>query len=116
MDLAVSLPLAPLAAATDLLICTFARTAKEGNSYLSMALLAPMLTGILAEFFPVRLRPAIAALPLLGQERMLSALTRGDNPDWSWLILSAFGSAVICAAAVAMTARLLNSEKVIFGR
>src|SRR5580693_5920113 len=35
--LAVAAPLAPLAAGGDLLICTFAQTPKEGNSYLSVA-------------------------------------------------------------------------------
>lgn len=114
--LAVSLPLAPLAAGADLLICTFARTAKEGNSYLSMALLAPMLIGILAEFFPVRLRSGIAALPLLGQERMLSAITRGQNPDLIWLMLSWLTSGAISVAAVVATARLLRNERVLFGR
>jgi hypothetical protein len=114
--LAVALPLAPLAAGLDLLICTFAQTPKEGTSYLSVALLVPMLTGMLAEFFPIRLRAAIAIVPLLGQQRMLSAVTRGEIPHLGWLLSSGVCTALVGAAAVAATGRILRSEKVIFGR
>jgi sodium transport system permease protein len=114
--LAVALPLVPLAAGVDLLICTFARTPKEGNSYLGVLLLAPMLTGMLAEFFPVRLQAAIAAVPLLGQQRMLSALTRGESPHVAWLALSGACAVLLGAGALAATTRLLRSEKVVFGR
>jgi len=114
--LAVAAPLVPLAAGVDLLICTFAQTQKEGTSYLSIALLVPMLTGMLAEFFPIHLRAAIAAVPLLGQQRMLSALTRGETPHLAWLLSSAAGAVLLAALAVTATARLLQNEKVIFGR
>ncbi len=114
--LVVAAPLAPLAAGVDLLICTFAQTQKEGNSYLSIALLVPMLTGMLAEFFPIRLQAGIAAVPLLGQQRMLSALTRGEIPHLAWLLLSAVGCVLIAALAVTASARLLQNEKVIFAR
>jgi len=114
--LVVTLPLVPFAAGLDLLICTFARTPKEGNSYLGVVLLAPMLTGMLAEFYPVPLRAAVAAIPLLGQQRMLSALTHGEIPHVAWLLASAACAALLSAAAVAATARMLNHEKVVFGR
>jgi sodium transport system permease protein len=114
--LVVALPLVPLAAGMDLLICTFARTPKEGNSYLGVALLAPMLTGMLAEFYPVRLQTVVAAIPLLGQQRMLSALTRGEIPHLAWLLSSSACSISIGVAALAAAARLLRHEKVVFGR
>ncbi len=113
---AVAAPLVPLAAGFDLLVCTFARTPKEGNSYLAVALLAPMLTGMLAEFFPVPLSAAVAAIPLLGQQRLLSALTRGQAPDLGWLSLSAACAVALGIAAVAASARLMRHERVVFGR
>ncbi len=113
---AVAAPLVPFAAGFDLLICTFARTPKEGNSYLAVALLAPMLTGMLAEFFPVRLTAAVAAIPLLGQQRLLSALTRSPMPDLGFLALSAACAVLLGIAAVAASARLMQDERVVFGR
>lgn len=113
--LVVAAPLVPFFAGVDLLICTFARTPKEGNSYLAVALLAPMLTGMLAEFFPVRLQAAVAVIPLLGQQRMLSALTRGQNPHLAWLVLSAACAVFLGLAALAASARLMRHEKVVFG-
>jgi sodium transport system permease protein len=114
--LAIAVPLVPFAAGLDLAICTFAQTPKEGNSYLGVVLLAPMLTGLLAEFYPVRLSAAIAAVPLLGQQRMLSALTRGEIPHIAWLALSAACAVLLGISAVAATAGLLRHEKVVFGR
>lgn len=114
--LAVALPLVPFAAGMDLLVCTFARTPKEGNSYLAVALLAPMLTGMLAEFFPVRLDDLMAAIPLLGQQRMLLALTRGETPHMAWLALSGACALLLGVVAVSATWRLLQNEKVVFGR
>jgi len=114
--LLVAMPLVPFAAGIDLAICTFAQTPKEGNSYLGVVLLAPMLTGLLAEFYPVPLSAAIAAIPLLGQQRMLSALTRGEIPHIAWLGLSAAGAVLLGTAALIATARLLRYEKVVFGR
>jgi hypothetical protein len=75
-----------------------------------------MLTGMLAEFYPVPLRAAVAAIPLLGQQRMLSALTHGEIPHVAWLLASGACAALLSAAAVAATARMLNHEKVVFGR
>ena len=112
----VAAPLVPFAAGFDLLICTFAQTLKEGNSYLSVALLAPMLVGMLAEFFPVRLQAAIAVVPLLGQQRMLSGLTRGEIPHLGWLFSSGASMVLLGALAVTATARLLQNERVVFGR
>jgi sodium transport system permease protein len=114
--LGVMLPLAPFAAAVDLLICAFAATQKEGSTHLSIALLAPMLTGILAEFFPVRVGALVAATPLLGQQRMLSALTRAEIPELRWILLSWTSSVLIAVIAIRVTARLLGSEKVILGK
>jgi sodium transport system permease protein len=114
--LAVAVPLVPFAAGVDLAICTFAQTPKEGTSYLGVVLLAPMLTGLLAEFFPVRLSAAVAVVPLLGQQRMLSALTRGEIPHLAWLALSAACAVLLGVAALLGTARLLRYEKVVFGR
>jgi sodium transport system permease protein len=114
--LLVAVPLVPLAAGIDLAICTFAQTPKEGNSYLGVVLLAPMLTGLLAEFYPVSLNAAVAAIPLLGQQRMLSALTRGQIPHMAWVALSAAVAVLLGTAALIATARLLRHEKVVFGR
>jgi sodium transport system permease protein len=114
--LVVAAPLVPFAAGLDLGICTFAQTPKEGNSYLGVLLLAPMLTGLLAEFYPVRLNAAIAAVPLLGQQRILSALTRGEIPHMAWLALSGACAVLVGAAALFATSRLLRYEKVVFGR
>ncbi len=114
--LATLVPLAFFFSGVQLLISGWSRSSKEAGGYLSVVMLLPMLTGIFGEFFPVRLRTAIALLPVLGQQRMLSALVRGEAPRLTWL-LGGGGCALLGGiAAVAATASLLRNEKVVFGR
>jgi sodium transport system permease protein len=109
-------PLACLFSGVQLLVSAWSRTSKEAESYFSLLLLFPMLTGILAEFFPVRLRMAVAWVPILGQQRMLSALVRGEVPQFAWILAAGSFALLASAGAVMATARLLKSEKVVFGR
>jgi len=109
-------PLCILASGLQLLISTFARSHKEGNSYLSLLILAPMMIGILGEFFPARLRWLTAIIPVLGQQRILSGLAHGQAPYLPWLLAAGVCSLGAGIAAVAANAHLLKSEKVVFGR
>ncbi len=114
--LATLIPLAFLFSGVQLLISGWSRSTKEAGSYLSVVMLLPMLTGIFGEFFPVRLRAAIALVPVLGQERMLSGLVRGEAPQIGWLLAGGGCALLGGIAAVGATALLLRSEKVVFGR
>jgi sodium transport system permease protein len=109
-------PLCIFASALQLLISTFARSHKEANSYLSFLVLAPMMIGILGEFFPGRLRWLTAIIPVLGQQRILSGLVHGQPLHLPWLLAAGVCSVVGGLVAVAANARLLRSEKVVFGR
>ena len=109
-------PLCILASGLQLLISTFARSHKEANSYLSFLTLAPMLIGILGEFFPGRLWWLSAIIPVLGQQRMLSGLVHGHALHLPWLLAAGVCSILGGLIAVAANARLLRSEKVVFGR
>ncbi|HUI77025.1 MAG TPA: ABC transporter permease subunit [Bryobacteraceae bacterium] len=109
-------PLCILASGLQLLISTFARSHKEANSYLSFLTLVPMLIGILGEFFPGRLWWLSAIIPVLGQQRMLSGLVHGHALHLPWLLAAGVCSILGGLIAVAANARLLRSEKVVFGR
>jgi sodium transport system permease protein len=109
-------PLCVLASGLQLLVSTFARSHKEANSYLSFLILGPMMIGILGEFFPGRLQWLTAMIPVLGQQRILSGLVHGQAPHLPWILAAGVCSVVGGLVAVAANARLLRSEKVVFGR
>jgi sodium transport system permease protein len=109
-------PLCILGSGLQLLISTFARSHKEAHSSLSFLILAPMMIGILGEFFPGRLQWLTAMIPVLGQERILSGLVHGQGVHIPWLLAAGGCSLVGGVIAVAANARLLRSEKVVFGR
>jgi len=113
---AAVVPLCVLASGAQLLVSTFARSHKEANSYLSFLVLAPMLIGILGEFFPVRLQWLTAMVPVLGQQRILSDLAHGNVTYPPWLLAGGVVSLIGGLLALAVNARLLRSEKVVFGR
>jgi ABC-type Na+ efflux pump permease subunit len=109
-------PLCILASGLQLLISTFARSHKQAHSYLSFLILAPMMISILGEFFPGRLRWITAIIPVLGQQRILSGLVHGQAPHLPWLLAAGVCSVLGGLITVAVNARLLRSEKVVFGR
>jgi len=113
---AATVPLCILASGLQLLISTFARSHKEANSYLSILIMAPMMMGILGEFFPGRLQWLTAMVPVWGHQRILSGLVHGHAPHLPWLLAAGVCSVVGGLVAVAANARLLRSEKVVFGR
>ncbi len=118
--LAVLLPLAPLAAGVQLLLATVTRSFKEAQTYLSLLIFLPILPGFLFQFgvLPDHLRhlDALRAVPLLGQELLLGDLLRGVPTATVWVALAAVASIGLGALAAAGTGRLLQHERIVFGR
>ncbi len=65
--LALTLPLAPLATALQLLLATFARSFKEAQTYLSLLLFVPMAPGIVLGLHPVQSEAWMMVIPGFAQ-------------------------------------------------
>lgn len=114
--LALILPLALLLSAIVMCASTFARSFKEAQTYLGMLMLVPMLPGLVSTMYPLAGRPWLAPIPILGQYALAADVLGGEPPGWGYYVLSAV-SVVACAVAlVAVTARLLRREAIVFGR
>ena len=110
------LPLALFLAAMVLFASTFARSFKEAQGYLGMLMLLPMLPGMLATIYPLSRRPWLAPVPVLGQYALASDVL-GGQPPGAWLFLVAGVATMACAVLlVALTARAMSRERIIFGR
>jgi sodium transport system permease protein len=114
--LALILPLALLLSAIVMFASTFARSFKEAQTYLGMLMMLPMLPGLVSTMYPLAGRPWLAPVPVLGQYALAADVLGGKPPAVAFYLLSAM-SVVLCALIlVALTARLLRREAIVFGR
>ncbi len=110
------LPIAPLASALEMTIATFARSYKEAQTYLSVVLFIPMLPGLWLTMSPTATEPWMTLVPLLGQTVLLGDVLSGEDIAGSSIALASLSATLLSLLAVAFAARLLKSERVVFGR
>jgi sodium transport system permease protein len=111
---AMLLVLAPLALAVpavQMLISTYCRSYKEGQTYLSLLLFVPMIPGFLFAFDAVAVEAWMAWTPLLAQQLAVAALLEGA----SIAALPALGAAAATLAggglALLVCNRVLGDER-----
>jgi sodium transport system permease protein len=114
--LALVLPLAFFLSAVVMCVSTFARSFKEAQGYIGILVLLPMLPGVLSSLYPLSNRPWLAPIPIVGQYALAADVLGGKPPSAAFYVLA--GASVLACALVlvAFTSRLLNREKIIFGR
>jgi sodium transport system permease protein len=113
---AIALPLALFMSALELLLATFARTVREGQTYLSLLPLAGFVPGLLMEANHVHAAAWMTGVPVLGQQVLFSAVMRGESGPPFGIAISALVSLALAAICLRSTTRLLVSEKIVFGR
>lgn len=114
--LAAVIPLAFLASGLQVLVTSFARSYKEAQTYVSFLIFVPMLPAFVMMFSPIDPQPWLAMIPLLGQHLLITEAMRGE--PGSLLVSLGAGVTVTLSglACVAVTTRLFQREKIIFGR
>lgn len=108
------IPLAAFAAALELVISTWCANVKEAHTYLSLAIFLPMGAGMFLVFFP-HMASALALIPVAGQQFVIDAITKsGQLPllAFSAVTLTTLASA---AALLAIAAKLLERDDVVYG-
>ncbi len=113
---AVVLPLTFFASAVQMLVATYARSFKEAQTYLSLLLFIPVIPGMISTFAPMEGQLWMSLVPVLGQHVLVDGVLAGEGlPAVAW-ILSLVGLAAPTALCLWACARLLRSERIIFGR
>lgn len=110
------LPLTLFLAAMVLFASTFARSFKEAQGYLGMLMLLPMLPGMLTTIYPLSRRPWLAPVPVLGQYALASDVLGGQPPGAGLFLVAGVAAIASAILLVALTARALSRERIIFGR
>lgn len=114
--LALILPLALFLSAVVMFASTFARSFKEAQGYIGVLILLPMLPGVLATLYPFSNRPWLAPIPIVGQYALAADVLGGKTPAAGFYVLAGVAVMACALALVALTARLLQRETIIFGR
>jgi sodium transport system permease protein len=113
---AMVVPFAAMTAALQMLICTYGRSYREAQTYVSYLATAVSFVPVVVLFTGLKDERWQLAVPVLGQQAVLSRIVRGDAfglVDWAIPSLTALAIAVAC---VALVARLLGEERIVFGR
>ena len=115
MALAVA-PIALLASALQMFVATFARSFKEAQTYVSLLLLLPMLPSLVAAVYPLQAAAWMMMVPALSQHLLLVDIMGGEPVGAPALTASVAGTLLLTAAFLAWIARMLQREKIVFGR
>ena len=114
--LAATVPLALLAAASQMVIATFARSFKEAQTYLSLLMFVPMLPGVVLSIKPVSGELWMMAIPALGQQVLLLDVIRGEPTGVLEFALAGGGALVLTGVCLVINAWLFEREGIVFGR
>jgi len=109
-------PFAAMTASVQMLICTYGRSYREAQTYVSYLATVVSFVPVIVLFSGLKDAMWQLAVPVLAQQVVLSRVVRGDvltPADWLIPGLVAFALAGLCIAAVS---RLLRDERIVFGR
>jgi sodium transport system permease protein len=113
---AMVVPFAAMTSALQMLICTYGRSYREAQTYVSYLATAVSFVPVVVLFTGLKDERWQLAVPVLGQQAVLSRIVRGDAFGLlDWAIPSAVALA-IAIGCVALVARLLGEERIVFGR
>ena len=109
-------PLAALAGALQMLVSTFARTFKEAQTYLSLFTLLPILPALYLMLNPGSTETWMLLVPAMAQVAAITDALGGASVPAHFFALVWVSSAIYCVVCLAVLARLLKRETIIFGR
>ena len=114
--MAAVLPFCPAASALQIYFATFARSFKEAQGYMGYLMMVPMFVGVASSIYPINGQPWMFPIPLFGQFVLMGEVL-GGKPTAPWMYLLSGASPLILAVLLVLTtSRLIEREKIVFGR
>ncbi len=105
------LPLVVLLASLQTLAAAFAKSFREAQTYLSLLMIVPAVPTLMLSIFPVKTQLWMYAVPLMGQQVVITRLLRGDPVAPNELLLCFASTAVAALVVYLVTARIYRSER-----
>jgi sodium transport system permease protein len=113
---AVMVPFAAMTAALQMLICTYGRSYREAQTYVSYLTTVVTFVPMIVIFSGLKDAAWQLAVPVLGQQMVFSRIVRGDPLLPQDFAVPSGIAVAIAALAVLALARLMRDERIIFGR
>jgi len=113
---AMVIPFAAMTAAIQMVICTYGRTYREAQTYVSYLATVVSFVPLIVMFSGLKDAFWQLVVPVLGQQVVLGRVVRGDMltlEDWAIPAAVAFA---LAAGGVWLVSRLLREERIVFGR
>jgi sodium transport system permease protein len=109
-------PFAAMTAALQMLISVYGRSYREAQTYVGYLSSAVGIVPMVVLFAGMNDAAWQAAVPVLGQQMALLRVVRGDVLSWVDYVIPSGIAFGLAALFVALVARLLRDERIIFGR
>jgi len=109
-------PLAAMTSALQMLICTYGRSYREAQTYVSYLATVSSFVPVIVLFSGLKDAFWQLTVPVLAQQMVLSRVLRGDVLAREDYIVPALVSFVLAALCIHAVARLLRQERIVFGR
>ena len=109
------IPLATLAAAAELAVSTNCRSVKEAHTWLAFLVFVPAGLGMFLAFHPGIFGEWSYAVPVLGQQVLLSTLDAGKMPSLSDVFVLCAVSVVSTISLLRVTSKILQRDDVLYG-
>jgi len=110
------LTFAPAMASIQMLLATYGRNFKEGQTYASYAIQVVAILPAVAVFAQLKDATWQLFVPVLAQLMVITRLLRGETIDAIHYLLPAAVNTAIFVVSIALISKLLRKEKIIFGR
>jgi len=114
--LLITLPLAFLAGALQLMVASFTRSFKEAQTYLSITLFMPMAPGMILTMKPLNPEGWMMFVPMLSQQVLAGELLRGDGLDPTQWLTATVMVLVMSGVFLWLTVWRFRSESMLFGK
>jgi len=109
--LLVMLPLVVLIATLQTLAAAFAKSFREAQTYLSLLMFVPAVPTMMLSLFPVKTEAWMYAVPLMGQQIVITRLMRGDEVSPGELGLCFACTAAAALVVYALTVAIYRGER-----
>jgi sodium transport system permease protein len=113
---AMLFPFAPAIGALQMLIATYGRTFKEAQTYVSYLVSGMSLVPVVSMFGQFKDADWQLFVPMLGQLMVLTRVLRGEPVGAIHVFLPMAICLVIAMISITLLTRLLQQERIIFGR
>lgn len=111
--LLIGFPIALMAASLLVCVAFMAKSFKEAQSYLTFVLFVPIGLSMLITYNIAVEK--VTWLPVAGQQYAMIEFMKGNAIEWSSLAISSGITLLLAVIFTVVTARMLKSEKVVFG-